>query len=277
MTIKFRCIISMMINLKKRLTNEVRFNLLLYISLMGLLASLILTVSAWSTTRTFPLSPIFSQFTLSPLLHNVLFVVTIIGLVISLIITQYRRLTLGISLISLTVLIFTDITRLQPWVLHYSAVLALFSFLIPKRYFSIPYVLDAARLIVGGIYFWAGVQKLNARFFSEIFPAVTETLSAPFGETGLKIAILTGLFVPFVEALFALGFFTKKFRHLAILGSTTMIIIVLASLGPWGKNWNSSVWPWNFGIYGMVLVLFWGTGFLFQNFVLGKRKICSVG
>lgn len=254
------------------LTNENRLKYLFYVGSVGLLFSLLMSASAWSTGRTFPFSPVIPNFVLPTLIQTGLFTSVIIGLTVSLFYPNHKKTALTVSLLSLLLLVLTDITRLQPWILHYSAVLVMLSFLIPKKHFSTTHVLDAARLVVGGIYFYAGIQKLNLRFFTEIFPWVTQNIWEPFGENGIKIALLIGLFIPFIEALFAIGFFTKRFRNLSIVGSTSMIILVLASLGPWAQNWNSSVWPWNFGIYGMVLILFLGADFSLLEFIKRQKK-----
>ncbi len=135
--------------------------------------------------------------------------------------------------------------------------------------------MDAARLIVGGIYFWSGIQKLNLRFFTEIFPWFTESLWQPFGDTGVYLVIfivLIALFVPFIEALIAIGFFVRRFRSLAITGSILMFITVMIGVGPFGNNWNISVWPWNIAMLGMVFILFSSFKLNFTEFVSRLRK-----
>lgn len=253
------------------LSDENRKKWLLIISVAGLLASLLMTENAWSTSRMYSLSPIIPGVSLPAIFHTNLFIVVLCALFGSIVNSQLRSKLVTLGLLSLFVLVLLDITRLQPWVFHYSAILLLFSILIPRRYVTTPYLLDAARIVVGGIYFWSGVQKFNIRFFTEIFPWFTEKLWTPFGDTGVTIAITIGLFIPFIEALFAIGFFTKRFRTISLIGATSMIIIVLACLGPWGQDWNSSVWPWNFGIYGMAVLLFLGLQTNLSEFVKRQR------
>jgi hypothetical protein len=156
-------------------------------------------------------------------------------------------------------------------VLHYGAILLLFSFWVPKKYITTPHLLDAARLIIGGIYFWSGLQKINVRFFTEIFPWFTEALWKPFGEAGASVALSIGLLVPLIEVLFAIGLFTKRGRLLSIIGATAMLLLVLLSIGPAGQEWNSSVWPWNLGIYSMVFVLFFSVRVSFGDFIKRQR------
>jgi hypothetical protein len=147
-------------------SDKTRFKLLLYISSIGFFCSLVLSTTAWSTARTYPLSPVLENFVIPTFFQTLLLYFVISGLLFSLFSTRLRQPALAISLSSLLLLVLVDVTRLQPWVLHYSAILILFSAFIPKKYFSTSYVLDAARLTIGGIYFWAGIQKLNARFFT---------------------------------------------------------------------------------------------------------------
>ncbi len=257
--------------IQDHLTDTKREFYLLFIGVIGLLAGLLLTLPAWSTTRTYPLTPLFSGLTLSPHIQTILFIICVTALLGSFFIATLRRQLIGITLLSLSVLVILDITRLQPWILHYGAILLLFSFFVKRKYLSNPLLLDTAAIIVGGIYFWSGIQKFNIRFFSEVFPWFTEKIWLPFGETGALLAVSFGLFVPFIEALFAVGFFTKRYRNISLMGATAMIIIVLTCLGPWGHDWNSSVWPWNFAIYGMALLLFFGRQTTLPEFIRRQR------
>ena len=155
------------------LTDNNRLLWLLNISITGLLAGLLLTPNAWSTDRTYPLSPTLRGFELSPLATDLMFLIVIISLGLSLLRFSWREHFLSVSLAGLITLLAADITRLQPWVLHYLAILILFSSVINKKLLNPTKVLDAAIIVIGGMYFWSGVQKMNPRFLSEIFPAFT--------------------------------------------------------------------------------------------------------
>jgi hypothetical protein len=271
---KFRGIIFFMKRIKlilssirNNLDNNTRLRWLLNIGIIGLLAGLLLSSDAWSTERTLPFSPIMSTLEMSSGAHDALFLIVIITLVLCLFRFRMRNHLMTIGLISLLLLILLDITRLQPWILHYAAILIFFSSFIHKKHLSETKVLDAARLIIGGIYFWSGIQKINPRFFSEIFPWFTQHLASPFGEPGLAVALALGLFVPYIELGFALGFFSKRFRKVALAGSLGMLIIIMASIGPTGHNWNIPVWPWNIAIFSMVIILFWGENFSLSEFI----------
>jgi len=183
---------------------------------------------------------------------------------------KYRAHAIGIALSCLIVLSLLDITRFHPWVFHYFGILLLFSGLL--KHTAHEQILDAARIIVGGIYFWSGIQKINPHFFTSVFPWFTQ----PFWENQPEFVFLAlvslGLFVPLIEICFAIGLFSRKFRLVSILGSTAMILLVLAALGPLGHNWNSSVWPWNIAIFLMVVVLFYKTTFTLPEFFTRLKK-----
>lgn len=268
-TIKFHCILALMQSYIQTL-KENRYQLLHSITVIGLVASIFLSHAAWSTDRTYPLSPLVAGISAPGYVHTGLLLLTILSLVYSLFSTRLCPLLLTLGTGALSILVLLDITRLQPWVFHYVAILLLFSLAVPRHYTETR-VLDAARIVLAGIYFWSGVQKLNARFFSEIFPWFTEKLWLPFGNTGLSVALFVGLLVPFIEALFALGFLTKRFRTGALVGAACMLVLVLASIGPTGHNWNSSVWPWNIAIFGTAVTLFWGLETTFVAFIIRQR------
>ena len=113
--------------------NNTRLHLIFTIAIIGALASLIMTVDAWSSLRNYALSPIIS-FTTSATTHNVLYATLVCGLAASLFTKKYRGHLVSAALIALLLLVAQDITRLQPWIIHYTAILLLFSFAIPKKY-----------------------------------------------------------------------------------------------------------------------------------------------
>lgn len=71
------------------------------------------------------------------------------------------------------------------------------------------------------------------------------------------MAFIVGMLIPFIEASFAVGLLTKRFRTISIIGSGLMLTFITLSL-MLGHGWNSVVWPWNFAIFTMVIVLFYG-------------------
>jgi hypothetical protein len=42
-----------------------------------------------------------------------------------------------------------------------------------------------------------------------------------------------------------------------VVGAILMHVFILFSIGPWGHDWNSVVWPWNVAMVVFTLILFW--------------------
>jgi len=236
--------------------NVARLYWLFLIVNLGLLAAILLSLPAWFTERTYPLVPLLSGL---EWLQPYTWLITT-GLILSLVISLVRinnfKVNTIISLLFLTPLVLLDVSRLQPWVFHYSAILFLLSWSNLLLTIRTGQILDAARFIVVGIYFWSGIQKMNTGFLLEVFPWFTKPLWSPLGDTGTYMALVLGMFVPFIESAFALGLLTRRFRMISIIGSGAMLGLVTISI-MFGHGWNSVVWPWNFAIFSMVLVLFY--------------------
>ena len=222
----------------------------------GLLAGILISWPAWQKERTYPLSPIIygldwlNQFTF------IFLSILLLSLCLSFWHKRNFHLFSLISLSSLLPLIFLDITRLQPWIFHYGAILFLLTFTKLTSSLRTAQILDAGRLVVVSIYFWSGIQKMNTAFITEIFPWVSKPIWSPFGDIGISITLLVGTLIPFIEAGFALGLLTKRFRKISIFGSGLMLIFVFISL-ILGHHWNIVVWPWNLVIFSMVFILFY--------------------
>ena len=253
---------------------ERRFAVLLQLTSLGLLLGLIITITAWIGIRSYPLSAMISGLSAPPFLHTTIFFLLLVSLFGALSIKKYQPLCVGVSFLLLLFLITLDITRLQPWILHYTGILLIgFCLLLMRNYqASTQRALDAAAILLGGIYFWSGLQKINAAFFLEVFPWFTEHLSSPFGELGQTLFGTLGFFVPFLEIGLALGLFTKRFRNISLIGCGMMLILVLSAIGPFGQSWNSSVWPWNVIIYLSVVALFWKNPDTVQSFLARQKN-----
>lgn len=244
-----------------RLTSSRRRSLLLFVTILGLFSSLLLTTELWEGgARNYPLVPIIPGFRVIPLLSTLLLAGSAATLSAALVCTRFRGWLVLVGTTALLVLVAADITRLQPWVFHYTAVLLCiaYSFLRPLPAGSL---LDAGRILIAGIYVWSGIQKMNLAFMAGIFPWFTEPLWSPFGAFGLHTTLTLGIFVPFLETAFGIGFLFKRTRTLSLFAAAGMLVVVLASIGPFGHDWNSSVWPWNIAIFATALILFYRTDF----------------
>jgi hypothetical protein len=265
-------------SLSKLLLNkktEVRLEWLYLLTSIGLLAGILISLSAWSGIRTYPLVPVFSHLTLPAWAQTFLILTLVTSTLIGMRYKTYRSVSLGISLLSLFTLCLLDITRFQPWIFHYGAILSIY-LIGTLRNLSHTRLLDAARILIAGIYFWSGVQKINWAFMSVMFPWFTQPIWELAPAFLLPAFLTLGLVVPFLEIAIAFGLLFKPSRKWAILGAAGMLLLVLICLGPLGHNWNSVVWPWNIVMFLTVLVLFWDTSWTFKD-LISRQKNNLVG
>ncbi len=227
------------------------------ITITGFLAGILCSLPLWfSVERTYPPVPLLDAltplFSLTPWLSGIL----VVSLAAALIYHTNRRLLITLSLVTGILLILLDVSRAQPWILHYLGILFLVLF-ITKSSERIASIIAATQLLIASIYFWSGLQKMNAAFYLDVFPWMTEPLWSSFGLPGATAAFSVGIMVPLIECAFAVGLLTRRFRLVSIYGSVIMLIVVLSMLMV-GHSWNTVVWPWNVTIFLSVLVLFLG-------------------
>lgn len=224
------------------------------ITILGLLASMILSWPLWFLERDFPLAPIVHA---PAMVHQVFFIALLsaMGLLCTL---RWSRLSCWVIVLSLAGLVLFDQMRLQPWVFHYGTVLLLLaSFSWHARdEVGVAKVLGAARVIIIAMYFWSGVQKLNPYFFGEVFPVLMRGVTTNLSPELVTAILSIGFLVPFIEIAIGWCLLFPNTRKAGVIGASIMLVFVLAAIGPFGAAVNSVVWPWNIALYMMVLVLF---------------------
>ena len=177
------------------------------------------------------------------------------GLLSALILMLMRPLnkSLILTIVGLLfILVLEDQSRLQPWVFLYT--LMLLSFVFYKGDNALTFSIATILFILSASYFWSGCQKINYFFGAEMFPWLAEFTG---GELFFKSHPQFGYFVGVTEALagLALAFrATRKAGAICLLG---IHFFILASLGPFGHDWNHVVWPWNLCFATILVLLVW--------------------
>ena len=110
------------------------------------------------------------------------------------------------------------------------------------------------RLILVGMYLWAGLHKLNADFFDRTVPFFLE----PFGvnEPSAALAVPFGLLI--IGAELALGVMLAKaggWDRRALRLGVALHLGVVALLGPGGQNYDPNVWTWNISQVVLLVLL----------------------
>jgi hypothetical protein len=198
----------------------------------------------WLSVRDYPLTPLIPF--LKPIPHPfdyILFGATFLALAGSALTPRLIPIFAALAL----VLAVCDQSRLQPWFYQYVFLLLGVAFASP----------NACRLIVAGIYFWSGVQKLNAGFIYTGFPWLLEPILRHLPHSAQALVHPLSVVAPFIELWIGIALLSRKFRTPAIVLALAMHVFILISLGPWGQNYNRVVWPWNIAMAAAVVILFW--------------------
>jgi hypothetical protein len=229
------------------------------IAALAMIAGLLLSPNLWVSSRTYPLIPLFDF--VPPLSYPLdyalfgLFILLVSGVAVF----GGRRVAgwFAVAAVVLAALLaLQDISRLHPWFYQYSFMLAAVGLFGLGR-LSAEGALNTCRLIVAFTYLWSGLQKANESFVSMVYPWLIEPLAHHL-PTNVHDALSYGAYaVPAIEAAIGLGLLVRPARKPAAVGAFLMHAFILLCLGPWGRDWNSVVWPWNLAMIAFVFILFW--------------------
>lgn len=164
-----------------------------------------------------------------------------------------------------------DIVRFQPWFHMYGFVTLVAAFCkYPKN------GLNALRIMICGVYFWAGFHKLNMTFFTKIMPWFLAPIYIPSLDWLFKLATFI---TPILEASIGIMLLFRKLRCAATIMALIMLIIVFVCLGPFGHDWGKVIPLWNIWLFLIELRLFLSLSFnediSLLQFKLPKLSIIS--
>lgn len=227
---------------------------------IGMLLSLATSWRLWTSNRLFPQVPLFNfGFQISSPFDYILFglfIISIVGLLISRNTKLFVYSSLGIGI----VLAIIDQNRLQPWFYMYMMMLFVLCFYNwrvdePKNYTAI---FTTIGLVMGGVYIWSGIQKINPNFMEHTWAWFIKPLERILTTEQCTIAYKFGYAVPVIEIAIGIGLFFEQTKRIMIPLAITTHIIILIILGPLFHNYNPTVWGWNFAMILLVYVLFAG-------------------
>ncbi len=207
-------------------------------------------IPLWLATREYPLVPICPSWPVLPTAFGPLLLgVTLLSLLSA---VKFFRPAIIFFLLAILYLYGCDQNRGQPWLYLYWVMLLLN--LLPEQT-----ALAACRIALSLVYLWAGVQKLNATFFT----AISGWFVQPATDWGLPNTVVTGLraavwLTPFLEMFIGVGIWIPKTRWPAIAVAAVLHVAALVFLGPLGHDVNLVVWPWNLAMVALLVVMFGG-------------------
>jgi len=237
--------------------NDTRARLLKIFLASGCFAGLLLSARLWLSARDYPLTPVSEKLPAVPQpLDYIPFISLLVLLILVAAAERPFKYAAGFLLVALF-LCLSDQSRWQPWFYQYLFMMAAVCFYSrggsdARRQRAL---LDACRVIVAGVYFWSGVQKLNVNFIGEVFPSlVNPYFNFIFGARDLMPGWMI-VSVPLLEVSLGVGLLTRKFRDASVLLAVLTHVLILSLFIPVRRN--SVVWPWNVAMAGFAVALFW--------------------
>ncbi|HEX8189364.1 MAG TPA: MauE/DoxX family redox-associated membrane protein [Pyrinomonadaceae bacterium] len=233
-------------------TDAERLRLLTAVLALATLCGFALSSGLWlSAGRTFPTVPVFDFLPRVPAPFDLAWLLALAALLAAAAASTRTRRYLFASLALAVPLALWDQTRWQPWFYQYVFMMLLVAS-APAGAEGERAALRACGLVVAGLYFWAGVQKLNPRFFADVVPSLAAGLPAAVGRLAAPLAV----FVPLTEVGAGLLLLTRRWRRVGVALALATHVCVLLLFFP--SRRNKVVWPWNAAMAAFVLILFRG-------------------
>jgi len=240
------------------------------ISALCILISLLLTPGIWhQENRLLMPSPLFAWTAGIPRgMNDVLYAVLFLGSTLLFFLPEQRRI--GFILVPVyAFLVMQDQIRWQFYLyMHFFNLLV--AAITPEKVEDRH--LDPLRYMVIGVYLWAGVYKMNLYFINTAFPTfVSSWFPYP------ALAKIIGAIVPFFEAGIGVLLFIPRTRLIGQLMAAAMLVVVLLSLGPFGRNIWLNVWPVNVYLDSLAIFLFMGRERSLWNADAFKQAMAATG
>ncbi|MDQ3799375.1 MAG: hypothetical protein M3384_07995 [Acidobacteriota bacterium] len=236
--------------------NRIKF--LRLIVCLGLLAGICFSFELWfAVNRTFPRAPLIFELPENSVIHvERCLTVILAASLVSIIFSRRLKIAFVAAVASLLLLILFDQNRLQPWVYQYF--LLLFVLALRARQTEdesgLVTAIGLTQIIIAGLYFWSGAQKLNFSFSHEILPALLSPLENLFPDFQFSFPWL-GIGAAFAEISIGVGLLLRRTRNSAVYSAAVMHLIILFFLI--ANGYNSIVWIWNATLIPMVFAAFW--------------------
>ncbi|MCD6065725.1 MAG: hypothetical protein K0S33_551 [Bacteroidetes bacterium] len=227
---------------------------------LGLLLSIASSWKLWTSDHLFPQAPLFNiGFSVTHPFDYILFVLFIVSIAGILVARRSRPFIVSTVLLGIGLAIF-DQNRLQPWFYMYMIILGILGFYNwrvdePKKHVGI-YM--SVTIVVGAIYFWSGIQKLNPNFMSSTWEWFIKPLERILTPEECIVTHKFGHLVPYMEIGIGIGLFFEPAKRVFIPLAIAMHLIILILLSPLFHNFNHTVWGWNLCMILLVWFLFAG-------------------
>jgi hypothetical protein len=229
------------------------------------LAGLLLSRKLWLTSRSFPHAPVAEWLpAVRPPFDFVVYGLLIALLLAIAVLPRPRWFIVAFVALAAGWMLW-DQSRWQPWVYQYLfmlAALALYPWKAGRDVRAEERALNACRVIVAFTYLYSGLQKLNNNFFADTAVWLLEPIVRAVPESVGEVLMSARVVIPFVETTIGAALLINPVRTIGVAMAIAMHLFILASIGPFGHNWNTTVWPWNLAMIALVVILFGRVGWL---------------
>lgn len=225
---------------------------------LACLSSMLLSYKLWLGNRMFPLTPIVDFL---PAVNHpfdiILFCITGILLICIATFKNSKKFILTFIICALLLAIL-DQNRWQPWFYQYLLMFFVLSFFDLNKNDTkhSEAIVTVLKLMIGAVYFWSGLQKLNPHFITDTYPWLMEPITDQMSENGIRTIDWLGKAFPIIEILTGIALFIPKTKKIAVVLLFLMHLFILYVLGPFGHNYNPVVWPWNIAMMLFAYLLF---------------------
>src|SRR5687767_8641923 len=148
---------------------------------IAFVCGILISWKLWTTDHFFPITPVIRSLEKIPNWSSVFLICLVIAL---LVFTAFyhREKPIRLLFVLLIIVALIDQNRWQPWFYQYTLMVFILLFYDSKRpnEKNADAILNNFRLIICGIYFWSGMQKLNSDYFNDTAYWLMEPLEKYF-------------------------------------------------------------------------------------------------
>ena len=188
-----------------------------------------------------------------------------------------------VVIVSLSVLIFLDQHRLQPWAWQLLLMAILWSSAGVGQVSNLPAKSNSGQVgnlphvvLTISIYFWSAISKLDADFVSSHGQTLIEAL---LRSVGINAANWTAnwksclaVLLPVGELSLAVGLCWSRTRRAALIAATALHVGLILALGPLGLGHRPGVLLWNVAFIGHDWLLFGARSFAVPHSVGASQR-----
>jgi len=217
--------------------------IVLRFTLIAWFAAKLLCYKLWLADRIFPIVPPFHLgFAVPALVHTMFFIGSLLVMILLFLMPQ-KKLLLQLLLALEIACCMLDQTRWQAW--EYQYLLMMVIFITNWQYKN--RIISLLALLLVCTYIFSGICKLNTVFVQTFwqFEILQNLLHLPASITHSRLIYRLGYSLPSIETLGGILFLFKRTRRFGAALLILMHLLTLTILGPFGINYNSSVWSWN--------------------------------